>query len=67
MRREGEAVDAAGRAREDRRGAPHPEADAERPERRAHRLRLIVRAFGIIGIVAGEHVGLAGEFGGFAQ
>ena len=48
MRREGQAVDAAGRARQDRRGAPHPQADPQRAEGRAHALRLVVRPAGII-------------------
>ena len=36
MRGEGQAVDAAGRAGQDRRGPPHAQTDAQRPEGRAH-------------------------------
>ena len=56
---ERQAVNAAGGAREHGRGAPHPKADAERPEGGAHRLRLIVRALGVIGGIAREDLGLA--------
>ena len=51
---EGQAVDAAGAAREHRRRAPHPQADAQRAERRAHALRLVVRSLRIVRRVALE-------------
>jgi hypothetical protein len=44
MRGEGQAVDTAGRTRQDRRSAAHAQADAQRTECRAHALRLVVRA-----------------------
>ena len=48
MRGEGQAVDAAGGARQDGRRAAHAQADAQRAERRAHALRLVVRAGRIV-------------------
>ena len=60
VRGECQAVDAAGRARQHRRGALHTQADAQRAERRAHALRLVVRALRIIGRVACQHFGIAG-------
>ena len=59
MRGERQAIDAAGRAGEDRRGAAHAQADPQRAERRAHALRLVVRTFGIVCGVAIENVALA--------
>ena len=44
MRREGQPVHAAGRAGQDGRRAPHPQADPQRAEGGAHGLRLVVRA-----------------------
>ena len=43
VRGEGQPIDAARRAAQDRRGAPHPQPDAQRTKGRAHRLRLVVR------------------------
>jgi hypothetical protein len=43
VRGEGQAIHAAGRSRQDRGGAAHAQADAQRPEGRAHALRLVVR------------------------
>ncbi len=60
VRGEGEAVDAARGARQDRRGAPHAQADAQRAEGRAHALRLVVRPGRIVGGVAIERFALAG-------
>ena len=48
MRGEGEAVDAAGRARQHGGGAAHAQADTQGAEGRAHRLRLVVRSLRII-------------------
>ena len=59
VRSEGQAIDAAGRARQHRGRAAHAQADAQGPERRAHRLRLVMRTLGIIGGIAIEHAGLA--------
>ena len=64
VRREGEAVHAARGARQDGRGPPHPQPDAQRTECRAHALRLIVRAGRIVGGVAIERFALAGGHGG---
>ncbi len=44
MRHERQTIDAAGRPRQDRRHALHPQTHPQRPKRRAHRLRLIMRA-----------------------
>jgi hypothetical protein len=49
MRGEGQAVDAAGRARQDRRRAPHAQTDAQGAEGRAHGLRLVMRTDRIVG------------------
>jgi hypothetical protein len=49
MRRESEAVDAAGRTRQDRGRAAHAQAHAQRAEGRAHRLRLVVGPARIVG------------------
>ena len=67
MRGEGQAIDAAGRARQDRRGAAHAQTDAQRAEGRAHALRLVVRAgFRVLRIVLRvlrEDFRLAGRLG----
>ena len=60
VRREGEAINAAGRAGQDGGGAAHAQANAQRTEGRAHGLRLVVRALGIIGRIAIQHFRLAG-------
>ena len=60
VRGEGKTVNAAGRARQDGRRTAHAQADAQRAEGRAHRLRLVVRAAGVIGGEAGECGTLAG-------
>ncbi len=67
MRREGQAVDAARRAGQDGRGAPHPQADPERAERRAHALRLVVRSHRVIGGVAFDRLVHAGGGGRRAE
>ena len=59
VRGEGQPVNAACRAREHRRRAPHAQAHAQRAESRTHRLRLVMRALRIVGGVAFEHFGLA--------
>ena len=59
MRREGQAVNAAGGARKDGRRPAHAKADAQRAERRAHALRLIVRPLRIILRILFEHLALA--------
>ena len=63
VRGEGQAIDAAGRAGQDRRGAAHAQADAQRAEGRTHALRLVVRTLGIVGGVAIENLALAGRRG----
>ena len=72
MRGEGQSIDAARRAGEDRGGTPHPKANPQRTKGRAHALRLVMRALRIVGGVALEclahsrsgrsvaHLGLAG-------
>jgi hypothetical protein len=67
MRREGQAVDAAGRTRQDRGGAAHAQPDAQRAEGRAHALRLVVRAARIVGRILLEQFTLAGRFRGARQ
>ena len=67
MRGESQAVDAACRAAKDGRGSPHPEADPQRAERRAHALRLVVRADRIVARVALQRFACARRFCGFAQ
>ena len=47
--------------------APHPQADAQRTECRAHRLRLVMRPLRVIGGVAIEDVRLAGGDRGFTK
>ena len=59
VRGEGQAIDAAGRARQHGRGAPHPEAHPQRPEGGAHGLRLVMRADRIIGRILIEDIALA--------
>ena len=49
MRRERQPIDAASGPTQDRRDPAHPQPDAQRPKRRAHRLRLIVRTLRVIG------------------
>ena len=58
MRGEAQAIHAARGAGEDRRSAAHPQADAQRTERGAHALRLVVRADGVIARVTIEHLAL---------
>ena len=53
--RKGQAVHAAGRARQHRRGPPHAQPHPQRAESRAHALRLVVRTLGIIPGVAIQH------------
>ena len=67
VRGEGQAVDAACRAAKDGRSSPHPQADAQRAERRAHALRLVVRAGRIVARVALQRFARARRFGGFTQ
>ena len=67
MRGEGQAVDAAGRAGKDSGGAPHAQTHAQRAEGRAHALRLVVRAFGVVSGVLVEHFAFAGRGSGFEQ
>ena len=45
---EGQPVDTAGRTGQHRRHPPHPQADAQRAEGRAHRLRLVMRSLRIV-------------------
>lgn len=61
MRGEGEAVDATGRAREERRGAPHPQPDPQAAEARAHRSRLVVRAARVVGEQLADRLAPAGR------
>ena len=61
MRREGQSIDAAGRAGQHRRGAAHAQPDAQRAERRTHALRLIVRAGRIVRGVLRQRLALAGR------
>ena len=67
VRGEGQSVDAACRAAKDGRGSPHPKANAQRAEGRAHALRLVVRADGIVARVALQRFARARGFRGFAQ
>ena len=67
VRRERQAIDAAGRAAQHRRRAPHAQADAQRTECRAHALRLIMRTRRVVGRVALEHFALAGGCRGAAH
>ena len=67
VRREGQAVDAAGRAAEHARRPAHAKPDPQRAEGRAHALRLVVRADGIVARVALERLVHAGGFGGLAE
>ncbi len=67
VRREGEAVHAAGRARQDRRGAAHPQADAQRAESRAHALGLVVRTRRVILGIALKRLAHAGGVGRLAH
>jgi hypothetical protein len=60
---EGQAVDAAGGARQHGGRALHPEADAQGPEGGTHALRLVVRADGVVGGIALESLALAGRHG----
>ena len=59
VRGEGQAIDAAGRARKDRRGAAHAQANAQRSESGAHALRLVMRAQRIITRILLEDLALA--------
>ena len=59
VRREREPVDAAGAAGQDRHRAAHPQAHAQRAERRAHALRLVVRPLGVVLRVLRQRVALA--------
>ena len=67
VRSEGQTIDAARRARQDCCGPPHAQPDAQRTKGRAHRLRLVMRAFGVIGRIAIKNVGLAGLGGRVAH
>ena len=67
MRGERQAIDAASGTRQNRRGATHAQADAQRTEGRAHALRLIVRSLRIIGGITVENVALARGAGGRRQ
>src|SRR5690606_36220443 len=60
MRRDSEAVNAAGRAREHRGRAPHAQSHAQRAERGAHALRLVVRARRVVLGIALAERGVAG-------
>ncbi len=62
MRGEGQPVDAAGRARQDRGGAAHPQAHPQRPEGRAHALRLVVRAGRVVALQGVQGLAHAGGF-----
>ena len=67
VRRKRQAIYAAGRTREDRRGAPHPQANPKRAECRAHRLWLVVRAERIVLGILIEYLGLASLLRGIAH
>ena len=67
VRREGQAIDAASRARKDRRGAPHAQAHAQRTEGRAHALRLVMRPQRIVARILLQNFALAGSSGCLAQ
>ena len=56
---EGQPVDAARRTREHGRHPPHPQADAQRAEGRAHALRLVVRTLRVVARELVEHLGVA--------
>jgi len=59
MRGEGEPVHAACRARQDGVRAPHAQAHPKRAECRAHALRLIMRALGVVGCIARQRFALS--------
>ncbi len=61
MRRERQPVNAACRPTQDRRDPAHAQPDAQRPERRTHRLRLVMRPLRIVGRQPVEHGALAGR------
>ena len=63
-RGEGQAIDAAGGATEDRRDAAHPQADAQAAEGWAHRLRLVMRAARVVRDQLLQHVAFARGRGG---
>jgi hypothetical protein len=67
VRGEGEAVDTAGRARQHGCRAPHAQPTRKRAECRAHGLRLVVRAGGIVLGELLQHLGLARLLGSSAH
>ena len=64
MRRERQPIDAAGGPAQDRRDPAHPQPHPQRPERRAHRLRLVVRPLRIVRREPVEDRAFAGRPGG---
>ena len=63
MRGEGQTVHAAGRARQDGADPAHAKPDAKRAKGGAHRLRLVMRALGVIRLQLRHYLGLARSHG----